>query len=78
MVRAWCFHCWGLKFNPRSGSSNKPHGMTKRKKKEKGKKKKKENKKKRKKTKQEKKALNTDFNGYTFHGRQNSRFSLGK
>ena len=50
----------------------------KKKKRKKEKKKKKENKKKRKKTKQEKKALNTDFNGYTFHGRQNFRFSLGK
>ena len=79
MVRAWCFHCWGLKFNPRSGSSNKPHGMTKRKKKKKEtKRRKKIRKKERKQNKKKRKALNTDFNGYTFHGRQNSRFSLGK
>ena len=47
------------------------------KKKEKGKKKKKEKKKKKKPRKTERKSLNIDFSGYTFHGRQNSRFSLG-
>lgn len=60
----------GAQGSPSPQSSHKPHGMTKRKTK---KKKKKENKTR----KKERKALNIDFSGYTFHGRQNSRFSLG-